>query len=133
MALIAALAQGCATTTRSSTTWEESQPDAAWTCYGRVQSVREEVKREDGNPAAGALAGAIIGAFIGGRGPGALFGAAGGAAIGVAASEDHSETRRYDVMVRFDDGTLQMFSYGGYLPFRPGERVVLTPRGLLHG
>ena len=25
------------------------------------------------------------------------------------------------------------FRYGGYLPFRPGERVVLTPQGLLHG
>jgi hypothetical protein len=36
-------------------------------------------------------------------------------------------------MVRFDDGILQTFSYGGYLPFRPGERVVLTPQGLLHG
>jgi hypothetical protein len=26
-----------------------------------------------------------------------------------------------------------MFVYGGYSPFRPGERVVLTPQGLARG
>jgi hypothetical protein len=62
-----------------------------------------------------------------------LFGAAGGAAVGAAASQGHAETRRYDVMVQFEDGTWQVFSYGGYAPFQPGEDVIQTPQGLFRG
>lgn len=133
--LIGALAGGCATTSESSTTWTAAPASApgAWSRHGRVEWIRENVRREDGHPAAGAAAGAIIGALIGGRGPGALFGAVGGAAVGAAASQGHSERRRYDVMVRFDDGYAQTFFYDGYAPFRPGESVTLTPQGLLHG
>jgi outer membrane lipoprotein SlyB len=98
-----------------------------------VTYVREIVQRTDGNPAGGAVAGALIGALIGGRGPAALLGAAGGAAVGASVSQGHSETRRYNVTVQFDDGTMQTFSYGGYSPFNPGEVVVQTPRGLFHG
>ena len=130
--VFAAFGQACATTTRSSTTWT-AQPEPAWSRHGRVEWVRENVQREDGNPAAGAAAGAVIGAIIGGPGPGRLFGAAGGAAVGAAASQGHAERRSYDVMVRFDDGYAQAFSYGGYSPFRPGEEVFLTPQGLVHG
>ena len=134
MILVVALFQGCATTTSSTTMWPPPQEGAVgWDRPGRVEWVREEVERRDGDPAAGAAAGAVIGALIGGRGPGALFGAMGGAAVGAAASEGHGESRRYDVMVRFDDGYEQMFSYGGYSPFRPGEVVVLTAQGLRHG
>jgi hypothetical protein len=42
------------------------------------------------------------------------------------------ETRSYQVVVRFDDGQYGGFVYAGPPPFRPGERVVLTPRGLYH-
>ena len=73
----------------------------------------------------------MIGGFLfGGRGPGALVGAAGGAAVGASASQGSSETRNFQVLVRFDDGAYGMFVYGGYSPFAPGEAVVLTPRGL---
>ena len=106
---------------------------ATWARYGHVAYVRETVQRTDGNHAGGAVAGALIGAFLGGRGPAALFGAAGGAAVGASVSQGHSETRRYDVVVQFDDGTMQTFSYGGYSPFNPGEVVVQTPRGSFHG
>ena len=41
--------------------------------------------------------------------------------------------RRYDVMVRFDDGYAQVYSYNNASPFRPGEDVWLTPQGLIHG
>jgi outer membrane lipoprotein SlyB len=132
-AVLAVFAQGCATTTRSSTTWTAAPEPVAWNRHGRVAWVRENVQRQDGNPAAGAAAGAVIGALIGGRGPGMLFGAAGGAAVGAAASQGHGERRSYDVMVQFDDGYAQAFSYGGYSPFRPGEDVFLTPQGLVHG
>ena len=134
MLLVVALLQSCASTTSSTMMWTPpEEATVGWSRPGRVEWVREEVVRRDGNPAAGAAAGAVIGALLGGRGPGAFFGAAGGAAVGAAASEGHSETRRYDVMVRFNDGYEQMFYYGGASPFRPGEVVVLTAQGLRHG
>ncbi len=133
--IIGGLAAGCATTTRSSTTWTAPQPAASesWARRGHVEWIRENVQRRDGNPAAGAAAGAVIGALLGGRGPGMLFGAAGGAAVGAAASQGHSEAHRYDVMVQFEDGSWQVFSYGGDAPFQPGEQVVQTPQGLFRG
>jgi outer membrane lipoprotein SlyB len=121
----------CATTATSSTTWVDPSTPGNWVRPGRVESVQEIVRRVDGNPAGGALIGALIGGFLfGGRGPARLVGMAGGAAIGAAASQGGAETRTYQVLVRFDDGTYGMFVYGGYAPFRPGDAVVLTPRGL---
>lgn len=131
--LAAALVPACVTTSGSSTTWTAAPQEPGWARHGRVEWVRENVQRQDGNPAAGAAAGAVIGALVGGRGPGMLFGAVGGAAIGAAASQGHSERRTYDVMVQFDDGYAQAYSYAGYSPFRPGEYVILTPQGLQHG
>jgi hypothetical protein len=50
--------------------------------------------------------------------------------VGAAASQGSAESRTYQVLVRFDDGTYGMFVYAGYSPFRPGDAVVLTPQGL---
>lgn len=98
---------------------------------GTVESVQEVVQRVQGDPAGGALAGALIGGLLfHGRGPAAVLGAVTGAAVGAAASQGSAESRTYQVVVRFDDGTYGMFAYGGYSPFRPGEPVVLTPQGL---
>lgn len=131
MALLISLAQACATTTTSTAAWTDPSTPGAWSRTGRVESVREIIRRHEGNPVGGALAGALIGGFLfGGRGPRALVGAAGGAAVGAAASQGSSESRTYEVIVRFDDGTAGMFVYGGFPPFRPGEAVVLTPQGL---
>ena len=55
------------------------------------------------------------------------------AMIGAAASQGSAEMRTYHVLVQFDDGAMGAFDYAGYTPFRPGERVVLTPEGLAHG
>ncbi|HEY4395362.1 MAG TPA: hypothetical protein VGP64_14930 [Polyangia bacterium] len=126
-----ALAPACATTTTTSTTWTD--PGATW--YGRsgsVQHVQEIVQRTEGNPGAGAVAGALIGGLVfgGGRGPAAVAGAAGGAAVGATASSGSSEQRTYQVVVRFDDGGYGEFVYGGFSPFRAGERVVVMPDGL---
>src|SRR4029079_3149954 len=106
-----AVAPGCVATSGYSTTWTAAPQEPAWVRHGRVEWVRENVQREDGNPVAGAAAGAVIGALIGGRAPGRARGAGGGAAIGAAASQGHGERRSYDVMVQFDDGYAQAFSY----------------------
>jgi outer membrane lipoprotein SlyB len=131
LVLLVALSAACATTTTTSTTWTD--PGAV--AYGRagsVASVQEIVQRTEGNPGAGAVAGALIGGFLfgGGRGPAAVAGAVGGAAVGAAASAGTSEQRTYQVVVQFDDGAYGEFVYGGYSPFRPGERVIVTPGGL---
>jgi outer membrane lipoprotein SlyB len=128
-AVLLALASACTTTTYS--TWSDSPVMAGWARPGRVESVREIVQRQEGNPAGGALAGALIGGFLfGGRGPAALIGAAGGAAVGAAASQGSVETRNYQVLVRFDDGAYGMFVYANYPYFHPGQPVVLTQQGL---
>jgi outer membrane lipoprotein SlyB len=125
--LLAVSSFACATTSTSSTTWVDPAAPGNWTRPGRVESVQEIVSRVQGDPVGGALAGALIGGFLfGGRGPGALV----GAAVGASASQGSAETRTYQVLVHFDDGAYGMFVYGGYSPFRPGEPVVLTPRGL---
>jgi outer membrane lipoprotein SlyB len=126
-----ALVTGCATTTTTSTTWTvDPQTGLAVPRPGRVESVQEIVRRVEGNPAGGALAGALLGGFLFGRGPGRLIGAAAGAFVGAAASQGSAESRTYQVLVRFDDGSYGMFVYGGYSPFRPGDAVALTPQGL---
>ena len=117
-------AEGCVATTTTATTW--AAPQADWTRPGSVEWVREIVHREVGDPAGGALAGAIIGGLLGGRGSGAVIGAIGGASV----SQGSSETRVYQVSVRFADGGQEVFVYHEYSPFRPGEAVVLTPQGL---
>jgi outer membrane lipoprotein SlyB len=131
-ALLVALAiASCATTETTETTWTEPTAPGYWERAGHVESVREIVRRDVGNPGAGAVAGALIGGFLfGGRGPGALVGAAGGAAVGAAASQGGRESRSYQVLVRFDDGNYGMFVYAGASPFAPGQPVVLTPQGL---
>ena len=133
LALVAALAQGCATGRTYSRMDEESQEPAAQSRYGRVQTVREEVRRVDSEPAEDALSGAFIGASTGAYRPAVLSGSAGGNTLGVFATDDRAEGRRFDVTVRFDDGSFQTFSYNGYSPFRPGDLVILTSRGLSRG
>jgi outer membrane lipoprotein SlyB len=142
----ALLLGGCVTTTTRTTTWGE--PYGSWARYGHVESVRETVRTQQGDPAAGAVAGGILGALVGssigghrhvdrwgrvhahGSGVGAVAGAVGGAMIGAAASQGSAEDRIYEVFVRFDDGALEPFVYHNVLPFRVGEPVVLTAEGL---
>lgn len=129
--LVAATALSCATTSTTTTTWTAA--DDSWSRTGRVETVQETVQRVQGDPAAGALAGALIGGFLfHGDHPATLFGAMAGAAIGATASQGAAETRTYHVLVRFDDGSRGVFVFGGYSPFRPGDPVVLTSRGLYH-
>jgi len=120
---------GCyATTTTATTTYAANEQ---WGRPGAVASVREVVHRQQGDPAGGAVAGAIIGGLLGGgRGGGAVLGAIGGAMVGASLSQGYSESRVYEVAVRFDDGGMETYGYQGYAPFSPGQPVVLTPQGL---
>lgn len=134
LALPALLLSACVTTTTTTRTWGEAYGQG-WARYGRVESVRETVHRQQGDPGAGAVAGALIGgllgsAWSGGHAGGAVAGAIGGAMVGSAASQGAAEQRIYEVFVRFDDGALEPFVYQGVLPFRVGDPVALTANGL---
>ncbi len=135
LALPALLLSACVATTTSTRTWGEPGYGQGWARYGRVETVRETVQRQQGDPGGGAVAGAIIGgllgnAWSGGHAGATVAGAIGGAVVGSAASQGQAEQRFYEVFVRFDDGALEPFVYQGYLPFNPGDPVVLTAQGL---
>ena len=138
LALVPALLSGCVATTTESRTWGEPygyDQGQGWVRYGHVESIRETVQRQQGDPGAGAVAGAIIGGLLGnsftqGNPVGTVAGAVGGAMVGANASQGSAEARSYEVFVRFDDGGVERFVYPGALPFRVGDRVSLTDRGL---
>src|SRR5687768_7226782 len=120
---------GCYATTTTSTTYASAEQ---WGRPGSVAWVREVVHRQHGDPAGGAVAGAIIGGLLGGgRGGGAVLGAIGGAVVGASVSQGSSESRVYEVAVRYDDGGMETYGYHGHSPFAPGQPVVLTPQGLM--
>ncbi len=131
LVLLVVLSAGCATTTTMRTVWTDPAVGASGRA-GAVSSVQEIVQRTEGNPGAGAVAGGLIGGLLfgGRRGPAAVAGVAAGAAVGAAASRGATEQRTYQIVVRFDDGGYGEFVYAGFSPFRPGERVVVTPGGL---
>lgn len=136
--LPALLGTCCIHTYARSRSWGEDQygaPQQAWERTGRVTNVRETVYEQHGDPAGGAVAGAIVGGLLGhaisgGRGGGAVVGAIGGAAVGANASQGSARQTVYEVTIRFDDGGVQTYAFRGYLPFRPGDDVRLTPQGL---
>ncbi len=134
LALPALLLSACVTTSTTTRTWGEPYGQG-WARYGRVESIRETVQRQQGDPGGGAVAGAIIGGLLGnamsgGHGGATVAGAIGGAMVGSAASQGAAEQRLYEVHVRFDDGALETFVYQNVLPFRVGEPVALTANGL---
>jgi outer membrane lipoprotein SlyB len=125
--LVPLLSAACVTTRTTSTTWGEPGPGYAPARRGRVEWIRENVTRQEGNPGAGAAAGAVIGGLLGyglvGRPGGALLGAVGGGAVGAAASSGSAESRSYDVAIRFDDGAFQVYRYPNASPFAVGDLV----------
>jgi outer membrane lipoprotein SlyB len=137
----ALLGTGCVGVSSTTRTWSEqpAQPAPAvqeqvW--YGRVTQVRETIHQYAGDPVAGAFAGAAIGALFGevlsGGHGGGFYGAMTGAMIGADASRGYGERRLYEITVRYDEGSLRTYVYEGQAPFRVGDDVVLSSRGLAH-
>lgn len=146
LALPSLALSGCVHGYTTTQTWGDPQAapqQPAWVRYGRVESIRETVYHQQGDPAGGAVAGAIIGGLIGSTigghhgyygyhhsGPGALLGAVGGAMVGAAASQGQAESRTYQVFVRFEDGGLEPFVFRNALPYQVGDEVAFSPQGL---
>jgi outer membrane lipoprotein SlyB len=132
------LISGCVGVQSTTRTWSEegAAPGEEQLWYGRVAQISETVEGSRGDPVAGAAAGAVIGGVLGSTmsrghgGGGGLFGALAGAMIGADASRGGETRFFYDVTVRYDEGSLRTYRYQGQVPFRVGDPVVLSPRGL---
>lgn len=103
---------------------------------GVVTTVREiavEPKGSGGGVIAGGLVGGLIANQIGkgsARSIATILGAAGGAYAGNYVEKLLRESKRYEVLVRFDDGSTQTFGSETLPPWQSGDRVKLQ-NGLL--
>jgi outer membrane lipoprotein SlyB len=103
---------------------------------GVVESVREVAVEAKGS-GGGAITGGVVGGFIGnqlGRGAtrdiATVLGAVGGAFAGNHIEKSVKESKRYDVLVRFEDGSTRTFSSDSPPAWQSGDRVKLQ-NGLL--
>ena len=99
---------------------------------GVVEAVREVAVEPKGS-GGGAVAGGVVGGIIGNQiGKGAtrdiatVLGAVGGAYAGNQIEKANKQSKRYDVVVRFQDGTTQTFSSDSPPAWRSGDRVRLN-------
>ena len=106
---------------------------------GVVDAVREvavEPKGSGGGAVAGGLVGGIIGNQIGKgatRDIATVLGAVGGAFAGNHIEKTVKEARRYDVIVRFEDGSTRTFSSETPPAWQSGDRVKLQNGTLTRG
>jgi outer membrane lipoprotein SlyB len=99
---------------------------------GVVESV-QEVKKEGEGTGLGAIAGGVLGGLLGnqvgggkGRTAMAILGAAGGAYAGNRVEKNVRGATDYQVTVRFDDGSVQVFNESTPPVWRNGDRVKLN-------
>ena len=103
---------------------------------GVVETVREVAVEPKGS-GGGAVAGGVVGGIIGNQiGKGAtrdiatILGAVGGAYAGNHIEKSVKEAKRYDVIVRFEDGSTRTFSSDTPPAWQSGDRVRLQNGGL---
>ena len=96
---------------------------------GVVQSLREIAQPGDGG-AIGIIGGAVVGGLLGnqvgdGRGKdlATVAGAVGGAMAGNEIQKRVDTNKRYEVVVRFDDGSSRVFTEANPTAWRTGDRV----------
>lgn len=106
---------------------------------GVVETVREVAVEPKGS-GGGAVAGGVVGGIIGNQiGKGAtrdiatILGAVGGAYAGNHIEKTVKEAKRYDVIVRFEDGSTRTFSSDTPPAWQSGDRVRLQSGGLVAG
>ena len=99
---------------------------------GVVQSTREIVQPGDGG-AVGIVGGAVVGGLLGnqvGKGRGkdvaTVAGAVGGAVVGNEIEKRVDTTKRYEVAVRFNDGSSRVFTETKPTAWRSGDHVKLV-------
>lgn len=104
---------------------------------GVVQAVNEVSVAPKGS-GGGAVAGGVVGGIIGNQiGKGAtrdiatVLGAVGGAFAGNHIEKSTKENKRYDVTVRFEDGSTRTFSSDSPPAWHSGDRVRLQNGGLI--
>ena len=106
-------------------------PLAAVKCAecGVIQSVREIDSKGEGS-GLGAVGGAVVGGILGnqvGGGSGkkimTVVGAVGGAVAGNEIEKRVKSTKRYEITVRFDDGTSRVFTEANAPSWRNGDKV----------
>jgi len=103
---------------------------------GVVETVREVAVEPKGS-GGGAIAGGLVGGLLANQiGKGAtrniatVLGAVGGAYAGNHIEKSVKESKRYDVVVRFEDGSIRSFSSDSMPAWQNGDRVRLQ-NGLL--
>ena len=96
---------------------------------GSVEAVNVIQQQGEGSglgAVAGGVAGAVLGNQIGGgsgRKIATVAGAAGGAYAGHQIEKHVKSSKRYDVVVRMEDGSTRVFPYENEPPYRPGAKV----------
>jgi len=96
---------------------------------GTIEAIREVEQRGEGTglgAVAGGVAGAVVGSQIGrGRGNAAatVLGTVGGAIAGHQIEKSARKTVRYEVVVRYEDGTSQAMRQDSAPVWRPGDKV----------
>jgi outer membrane lipoprotein SlyB len=104
---------------------------------GTVEAVNAIQQQGEGSgigAVAGGVAGALLGNQIGGgsgRKIATVAGAAGGAYAGHQIEKHVKSTKRYDVVVRMDDGSTRTFPYENEPPFRAGSKVKVVEGALV--
>jgi outer membrane lipoprotein SlyB len=104
---------------------------------GTVEAVNVIEQQGEGSglgAVAGGVAGALLGNQVGGgsgRKIATVAGAAGGAYAGHQIEKHVKTTKRYDVVVRMDDGSVRNFPYDSEPAFRPGAKVKVVEGALV--
>jgi outer membrane lipoprotein SlyB len=96
---------------------------------GTIDSVREIEQKGEGT-GIGAVGGAVVGGLLGnqiGKGTGktvaTVVGAAGGGYAGHQVEKHVRSTKKYEVLVRFEDGASRTFMFDSQPSWRIGDRV----------
>ena len=92
---------------------------------GHVVQVREVARAAQTTPMPGTPSGAMLGGIVFHRNGAAVIGG------GFGLPQGALDRRAFEVVVSFDDGETGIFVYQDWSPYRPGDRVTLTPEGLV--